>query len=128
MGFNVLQDSIIQTGGIFACYGMSGLVDSPADMEHQIVHAELDFGRFSKTVRVDLLNQPENLCGKCIESHNVIMVNKMMGILCMFDQINIVFGQFFQFLTIILADPENKTLTGRTPLNNFAVYELIMDS
>ena len=37
-----------------------------------------------------------------------------MGILCMFDQINIVFGQFFQFLTIILADPENKTLIGKS--------------
>ncbi len=30
----------------------------------------------------------------------------------MFDQINIVFGQFFQFLTVILTDPENKTLIG----------------
>lgn len=36
-----------------------------------------------------------------------------MGILCMFDQINIVFGQFFQFLTVILTDPENKTLIGK---------------
>ena len=61
---------------------------------------------------MDLLDQPENLCGKRIESHDIIVINKMMGILCMFDQINIVFGQFFQFLTVILTDPENKTLIG----------------
>lgn len=113
MGLNVLQDAVIQTRGIFAGCRMFCLIDSPVDVEHQIVHAELDLGSFSKTVRMDLLDQPENLCGKRIESHDIIVINKMMGILCMFDQINIVFGQFFQFLTVILTDPENKTLIGK---------------
>ena len=68
MGLNVLQDAVIQTRGIFAGCRMFCLIDSPVDVEHQIVHAELDLGSFSKTVRMDLLDQPENLAESALKA------------------------------------------------------------